>query len=86
MEESNHNIQFILFDVLTNVGGNYGAVTTATKENLPYIFFGGDMQKQNFVEMTQEARKKKIQVYELICLNDEVISTVVLPRQENENE
>ena len=44
------------------------------------------MQKQNFVEMTQEARKKKIQVYELICLNDEVISTVVLPRQENENE
>lgn len=59
VEESNHNIQFILFDVLTNVGGNYGAVTTATKENLPYIFFGGDMQKQNFVEMTQEARKKK---------------------------
>jgi DNA segregation ATPase FtsK/SpoIIIE and related proteins len=86
VEESNHNIQFVLLDVLTNVGGNYGAVTTAAKENLPYIFFGGDMQKQNFVEMTQEARKKKIQVYELMCLNDEVISTVVLPRQENENE
>ena len=73
-------------DTLTNVGGNYSPTTTATKENLPYILFGGEMQKQNFVEMTQELRNKKLQVNELMCLNDEEVSTIVLPTQEEEHD
>ena len=86
VEESKANIQFVLLDTLTNVGGNYSPTTTATKENLPYILFGGEMQKQNFVEMTQELRNKKLQVNELMCLNDEEVSTIVLPTQEEEHE
>ena len=86
VEDSQENIQFILLDVLTNVGGNFSPITVATKENLDFLLFGGGLQNQNLVESDTNLRQYKLKSYELMYLCDEQLSTIVLPIQEDINE
>jgi S-DNA-T family DNA segregation ATPase FtsK/SpoIIIE len=82
VEAAESNYQYILLDLISNVGGNYSALTKAVKENIPHILFGGDVKNQNFIETIPELRNLKLKMNELMYLTDESLINVVLPTKE----
>jgi len=71
-------IQFIMLDLLSNLGNNYSQLTTETKLNISSYVIGGDLQQQNLITIPYSTRSQRL-MHMIHYIEDENIREVVLP-------
>lgn len=81
LNQKNMNLQLIILDSITNIGSKYNAVTTAVRENVYEILFGGPLTNQQFIEgLSAETKKQPTSNTVLHVLKDDEFSNLVVPK------